>query len=119
MFYLMTHSTHFIYGYKVSNIWLRTILIVRKETRCCHMGYSFQLSARVLLYASSHRQDSRYHGLCYTSLNFLGGPDLHLGGGGGGLEDGITMIIFPSYLLCRIKSQMGGANGGGGEGAMV
>ena len=34
MFYLMTHSTHFIYGYMVSDIWLRTILIVRKETRC-------------------------------------------------------------------------------------
>ena len=27
------------------------------------MGYSFQLAARVLLYAPSHRQDSTYHGL--------------------------------------------------------
>ena len=26
---------------------------VREETCCCHMGYSFQLAARVLLYASS------------------------------------------------------------------
>ena len=26
--------------------------IAREETRCCHMGYSFQLAARVLLYAS-------------------------------------------------------------------
>ena len=34
MFYLTTHSTHFIYGYMVLEIWLRTILIVRKETRC-------------------------------------------------------------------------------------
>ena len=33
MFYLTTHSTHFIYGYMASYIWLRTILIVRKETR--------------------------------------------------------------------------------------
>ena len=24
MFYLMTHSTHFIYGYMASDIWLRT-----------------------------------------------------------------------------------------------
>ena len=40
-----------------SDIWLRTILIVRKETRCRHIGYSFRLAARVLLYASSHRQD--------------------------------------------------------------
>ena len=31
MFYLKTYSTHFIYGYMASDIWLRTILIVRKE----------------------------------------------------------------------------------------
>ena len=73
MFYLMTHSTHFIYGYMASDIWLRTILIVRKETRCCHIGYSFRLTARVLLYAPSHRQDSTYHGLCYTSRGALAG----------------------------------------------
>ena len=30
MFYLTTHSTHFIYGYMASDIWLRIILIVRK-----------------------------------------------------------------------------------------
>ena len=53
MFYLTTHSTHFIYGYMASDIWLRTILIARKETRCCHIGYSFRLAARVLLYAPS------------------------------------------------------------------
>ena len=53
MFYLTTHSTHFIYGYMASDIWLRTILIVRKETRCRHMGYSFRLTARVRLYALS------------------------------------------------------------------
>ena len=64
MFYLTTHSTHFIYGYMASDIWLRTILIVRKETRCRHIGYSFRLAARVLLYVPSHRQDSTYHGLC-------------------------------------------------------
>ena len=27
-----------------SDIWLRTILIVRKETRCHHIGYSFRLT---------------------------------------------------------------------------
>ena len=31
-----------------------------------YMGYSFRLEARVLLYASSNRQDNTYHGLCYT-----------------------------------------------------
>ena len=80
MFYLTTHSTHFIYSYMASDIWLRTILIVRKErkenvlfidtlntfylqlygilivrkeTRCHDIGYSFRLTARVLLYAPS------------------------------------------------------------------
>ena len=67
MFYLTTHSTHFIYGYVASNIWLRTIQIVREETRCRHMGLSFRLTARVLLYAPSHRQDSTYHSLYYIS----------------------------------------------------
>ena len=73
MFYLTTHSTHFIYGYMASDIWLRTILIVRKETRCRHIGYSYRLTPRVLLYAPSHRLDSTYHGLCYTSRGALAG----------------------------------------------
>ena len=73
MFYLTTHSTHFIYGYMASDIWLRTILIVRKETRCRHIGYSYRLTARVLLYAPSHRQDNTYHNLCYTSHGALAG----------------------------------------------
>ena len=73
MFYLTTHSTHFIYGYMASDIWLRTILIVRKKTCCRHMGYSYRLTARVLLYAPSHRQDNTYHGLCYTSHGALAG----------------------------------------------
>ena len=73
MFYLTTHSTHFICGYMASDIWLRTILIVRKEIRCRHIGYSYRLTARVLLYAPSHRQDNTYHGLCYTSHGALAG----------------------------------------------
>ena len=73
MFYLTTHSTHFIYSYMASDIWLRTILIVRKETRCRHIGYSLRLTARVLLYAPSHRQDSTCHSLCYTSRGALAG----------------------------------------------
>ena len=73
MFYLTMHSTHFIFGYMASDILLRTILIVRKKTRCCHIGYSFRLAARVLLYAPSHRQDNTYHSLCYTSRGALAG----------------------------------------------
>ena len=37
------------------------------------MGYSFRLTAMVLLYAPSHKQDSSYHGLCYTSRGALAG----------------------------------------------
>ena len=73
MFYLTTHSTHFVYGYMASDIWLRTILVVRKETRCRHIVYSFRLTASVLLYAPSHIQDSTYHGLCYTSRGAVAG----------------------------------------------
>ena len=69
MFYLMTHSTHFIYGYMVKD----HSDIVKKETRCRHIGYSYRLTARVLLYAPSHRQDNTYHGLCYTSRGELAG----------------------------------------------
>ena len=44
-----------------------------RGNNCRHMGYSFRLTARVLLYASSHRQDSTYHGLCYTSRGAMAG----------------------------------------------
>ena len=47
--------------------------MVREETRCRHMGYSFRLAARVLLYASSYRQNNTYHGFCYTSRGTLAG----------------------------------------------
>ena len=40
---------------------------------CRHMGYSFRLAARVCLYVPSHRQDSTYHSLCYTSCGALAG----------------------------------------------
>ena len=69
MFYL----THFIYGYMAWDIWQSTIQIAREETRCRHMGYSFRLAAKVILYASSNRQDDTYHGLCYTSRGTLAG----------------------------------------------
>ena len=60
MFYLTTHSTHFIYGYMASDIWLRTILILRKETRYRHIGYSYRLTARVLL-IQNHQRLLRQH----------------------------------------------------------
>ena len=65
MFHLTTHSTHFIYGYMASDIWLRTILIVRKETRCRHIGYSYRLTARVLLY--DHPTDRITHTTAFVT----------------------------------------------------
>ena len=40
IFYLKTHSTHFIYGYMASGIWQRTTQIVRDETRFRHTTLS-------------------------------------------------------------------------------
>ena len=72
MFYSTTHSTHFTYGYLASDMWYRTTQIAREETSCRHyMGYSFRLTAMDLLYAPSLRQDSTYHGFCYTSRGTL------------------------------------------------
>ena len=65
MFYFTTHSTHLIYGYMASDIWLRTIPIVREETRCRHMGYSFRLTARVLLY--HHPTDRIAHTMTFVT----------------------------------------------------
>ena len=45
----------------------RTTQLAREETRCRQMGYSFRLASWVLLYAPSHRQDSSYHSLCYST----------------------------------------------------
>ena len=71
MFCLTTHSTHFIYGYMASVIW--STQIGREETRFRHMGYSFRLAARDILYAPSHGRNSTYHSLCYTSRGALAG----------------------------------------------
>ena len=49
-----------------------TILIVRKETCCRHIGYSYRLTAG-FFYMHHPRQDSTYHGLCYTSRGALAG----------------------------------------------
>ena len=74
MFYLTTHLIHFIYGYMAS--FIRTTQMAREVTRCRHIGYSFRLAARVLLYAPSHRQDITYQGLCYTSRGALAGTHI-------------------------------------------
>ena len=72
MFYLMMHSTHFIYAYMASHM-VKDHSDSERGNRCRHIGYSFRLAARVLLYAPSHRQDNTYLGLCYTSREALAG----------------------------------------------
>ena len=46
MFYLTTHSTHFIYGYMASDICLRTILIVREENPLPPHGLLFLINSK-------------------------------------------------------------------------
>ena len=72
MFYLTTHSTHFIYGYMASDM-VNDHSDSEKGNPLHHIGYSFRLTASVILYAPSHRQDSTYHGLCHTSRGALAG----------------------------------------------
>ena len=66
MFYLTTHSTHFIYGYMVKDH-----SDSEKGNPLPPHRLLYRLTARVLLYAPSHRQDSTYHSLCYTSRGAL------------------------------------------------
>ena len=46
---------------------------MREKTCFSHLGYSFRLATRVLLYVSSNRQDNTYNGLCYTCRGALAG----------------------------------------------
>ena len=53
--------------------WYRTTQIAREDTHCRHMGYSFRLAARIILYAPYYRYDNTYHGLCCTRRRSLAG----------------------------------------------
>ena len=44
-----------------------------KDHSDSHIGYSFRLAARIILYASSHRHENTYHSLCYTIRGVLAG----------------------------------------------
>ena len=73
MFYLTTHSTHFIYGYMVSDIWVKDHSDSEKGNPLPPHRLLLSINSKVLLYALSHRQDSTYHSLCYTSRGALAG----------------------------------------------
>ena len=81
MFYLTTHSTHFIYSYMASDS------DSKKGNPLLPHRLLFPISSKGLLYASAHRQDSIYHGLCYTSRGALAQ----------GSESGGTLISHTDY----------------------
>ena len=62
MFYLTTHSTHFIYGYMVKD----HLDSEREETRSCHMGYSFRLASMV--FYMHHPTDRIAHTMAFVTL---------------------------------------------------
>ena len=80
------------------DIWHRTFQTVRDEA-CCHhyIGYSFQLAAKVLLYAS-HKHDRTYHGLSYTSRGALVGSQSSSMGPPQCLIDGDWLKMICKYM---------------------
>ena len=95
MFYLMTHSTHYVEGNILFNDTLNTFYLqlygighMVKDHSDSERGNmlpppglffpinnkgSFRVAASDRLYAPSHRQDNTYHSLCYTSRGALAG----------------------------------------------
>ena len=74
MFYLTTHSTHFIYGYMASDIMVKDQSDNKRGNPLPPHGLLFAISSKgSFIYAPSHRQDSTYHGLYYTSRGALAG----------------------------------------------
>ena len=65
MFYLMTHKTHFIYGYMASDM-VKDHSDSEKGNPLLPHRQLFPINSKGSLYASSHRQGSTYHSLCYN-----------------------------------------------------
>ena len=68
---------------------------MRRETHCRHIGYSFPLAARVLLYAPS--QDNIYHSLWYTNRGALAGTREKK------QKQDAQCIFCDRHLLIRVK----------------
>ena len=73
MFYLMTHSTYFIYRYMTSDMVKNHLYSEKGNPLLPLHGLLFSISSKGLLYAPFHRQDNTYHSLCYTSRGALAG----------------------------------------------
>ena len=73
MFYLTTHSTHFIYVFYMASLLKDHSDSERGITLPPLHGLLFPISSKGSLNASPHRQDNTYHSLCYTSRGALAG----------------------------------------------
>ena len=69
--YLVCPMNYFLFQ-PVLHKWCKIDWYVLNPCHHC-MSYSFWLAARDLLYVLSHREDSTYHGLCYTSYGAQAG----------------------------------------------
>ena len=70
----LEHIDFLIITYWTSNIWSLWHISLQ-ETHCHHISYSFWEAARDLLYALSHRQDSKYHNLWWISCGPVDGRE--------------------------------------------
>ena len=73
MFHLMTHSTHFNYGYMALDIWWMTTMPERKPYSATTWTTLSLLAVRDLLHAPSHRLHGTHHSLCHFSRGALAG----------------------------------------------
>ena len=73
MFYLTTHSTHFILRLYGVGYMVKDHSVSERGNPLPPHGLLFPINSNFFLYAPSHRQDSTYHGLCYTSRGALAG----------------------------------------------
>ena len=60
MFYLTTHSTHFVCGYMASGHMVKDHSDSERGNPLSPHGLLFPISSKGLLYALSHRQDNTY-----------------------------------------------------------
>ena len=75
---------------------------------CHHLNLSFRLTARILLYVPSHRQDRTYHSRCYTGWGALAGTRNRSVGTTNEMFSSILMNVKDVILLdyCRNSSEL-------------
>ena len=107
MFYLATHSTHFIYSYMVSRHMVKDHSDSKKGNLLLPHRLLFPINSKGSLYAPSHRQDSTYHSLCYTSRGALAGTRNSLMGPPheGSIRRPIAPHIFGDWLYSWLTNQ--------------